>query len=275
MAGQARRDRIAEWEEEHPEEGKRYRAARRKVKATFVFASNSGVYPRVRRGPDRPRRQLAADGPAVRRTVRDDRRARWPGRLHHPDRDRDRRWRAVPVRRASPAAAPSRRCTTSRTAGSSSQRSIPGRSSACSPWQVRHCVSRAPGTRSSCWTRPSWTTPRRCSRSRPEEIALINPNTGTLPIFRSRRDAALTAEIYQRIPVLWDERKTDGNPWGITFKNLFNMTDDSDLFRTREQLGEGRLAPGRQRLHPATGSGCCRCTRRRWSTSSTTGPLTW
>jgi hypothetical protein len=36
--------------------------------------------------------------------------------------------------------------------------------------------------------------------------------------------------------VLWDETKPDGNPWGITVKNLFNMTDDSDLFRTREQL---------------------------------------
>ena len=70
----------------------------------------------------------------------------------------------------------------------------------------------------------------------PEEIALINPNTGTLPIFRNRRDAALTAAIYRRIPVLWDETKRDGNPWGITFKHLFNMTDDSDLFRTREQL---------------------------------------
>ena len=70
----------------------------------------------------------------------------------------------------------------------------------------------------------------------PEEIALINPNTGTLPIFRNRRDADLTAAIYRRIPVLWDETKRDGNPWGITFKNLFDMTDDSDLFRTRETL---------------------------------------
>ena len=52
----------------------------------------------------------------------------------------------------------------------------------------------------------------------PEEIALINPNTGTLPIFRNRRDADLTAAIYRRVPVLWDETKRDGNPWGITFK---------------------------------------------------------
>ena len=70
----------------------------------------------------------------------------------------------------------------------------------------------------------------------PEELALINPNTGTLPIFRNRKDATLTAEIYQRIPVLWDETKRNGNPWGIRFKRLFDMTDDSDLFRTREQL---------------------------------------
>src|SRR5262249_7386052 len=69
-----------------------------------------------------------------------------------------------------------------------------------------------------------------------EEIALLNPNTGTLPIFRSRRPAALPTAIYRHIPVLWDETKPDGNPWGIAFKHLFNMTDDSDLFRTREEL---------------------------------------
>ena len=38
------------------------------------------------------------------------------------------------------------------------------------------------------------------------------------------------------MPVLWDETRRDGNPWGIYFKHLFNMTDDSDLFRTREEL---------------------------------------
>jgi hypothetical protein len=70
----------------------------------------------------------------------------------------------------------------------------------------------------------------------PEEIALIDPNTGTLPIFRSRRDADLTAAIYRRVPVLWDGVINDGNPWGITFKHFFNMTDDSDLFRTHDQL---------------------------------------
>jgi hypothetical protein len=36
--------------------------------------------------------------------------------------------------------------------------------------------------------------------------------------------------------VLWDETSRHGNPWGITFKRLFDMTDDSDLFGVREEL---------------------------------------
>ena len=36
----------------------------------------------------------------------------------------------------------------------------------------------------------------------PEDLALINPNTKTAPIFRSRRDAEITAKIYRNVPVL-------------------------------------------------------------------------
>ena len=32
----------------------------------------------------------------------------------------------------------------------------------------------------------------------PEEILLVNPNTGTSPVFRSRRDAEITIGIYKR-----------------------------------------------------------------------------
>lgn len=70
-----------------------------------------------------------------------------------------------------------------------------------------------------------------------EDIALLNPNTRTCPIFRSKRDAEITKAIYRRIPVLIDELKGDaGNPWGIKFATMFHMTNDSHLFRTREQL---------------------------------------
>ena len=70
-----------------------------------------------------------------------------------------------------------------------------------------------------------------------EDVALLNPNTRTCPIFRSKRDAEITKAIYRRLPVIIDESKGDaGNPWGIKFATMFHMANDSDLFRTREQL---------------------------------------
>ncbi|MBP0456858.1 Eco57I restriction-modification methylase domain-containing protein [Streptomyces montanisoli] len=75
---------------------------------------------------------------------------------------------------------------------------------------------------------------------KPEEIILLNPNTGTCPIFRSRRDAEITIGIYRRIAVFVNEKKEeDGNPWGASFmQGLFNMTSDSHLFRPSAQNGE-------------------------------------
>ncbi len=70
----------------------------------------------------------------------------------------------------------------------------------------------------------------------PEEILLVNPNTGTLPVFRSRRDAEITLGIYRRVPVLIREGDPDGNPWGLSFMTMFHMSNDSHLFLTREQL---------------------------------------
>lgn len=70
-----------------------------------------------------------------------------------------------------------------------------------------------------------------------EDIALLNPNTRTCPIFRSKRDAEITKAIYRRVSVLIDESKGEaGNPWGIKFATMFHMANDSHLFRTREQL---------------------------------------
>ncbi|MCC6457078.1 MAG: N-6 DNA methylase [Caldilineaceae bacterium] len=77
-----------------------------------------------------------------------------------------------------------------------------------------------------------------------QEIALLNPNTRTVPIFRSQRDAELTKAIYRRVPVLikkgGDAVGAEENPWGISFLRMFDMSNDSHLFRTRTQLeGEG------------------------------------
>lgn len=67
------------------------------------------------------------------------------------------------------------------------------------------------------------------------DMSLLNPNTKTCPIFRTRRDADLTRAIYRRIPILIDEgRKTGGNPWGIKFLRMFDQTNDAEHFQPRK-----------------------------------------
>lgn len=83
-----------------------------------------------------------------------------------------------------------------------------------------------------------------------DEIAQINPNTRTAPVFRSRADAELTAKLYRSAPVLIAERPEDQggdvNPWGMTFQQgLFNMAAASALFRKeRHLLAEGWTRDG-------------------------------
>ncbi len=76
---------------------------------------------------------------------------------------------------------------------------------------------------------------RHCSLSA-KDIALLNPNTHTCPIFRSKRDMVLTQAIYQRVPVLIKDGPPVENPWNISVKRMFDMTAASHLFRTRKQL---------------------------------------
>lgn len=72
-----------------------------------------------------------------------------------------------------------------------------------------------------------------------EDFALLNPNTKTSPIFRTKTDAELTKQIYNRVPVLInDAAGADGNPWNISFMAMLHMANDSHLFRDRHQLME-------------------------------------
>jgi hypothetical protein len=116
----------------------------------------------------------------------------------------------------------------------------------------------------------------------PEEIKLLNPNTGTCPVFRSRRDAEITLAIYRRIPALLDATKgAAGNPWGVSFmQGLFNMTSDSHLFRPTVQDGEtlddllkegwefrgNVLVRGKERLLPLYESKMLHHYDHRWAT---------
>ena len=81
--------------------------------------------------------------------------------------------------------------------------------------------------------------PKRCFPLTAQDFALVNPNTGTAPIFRSRRDAELTTAIYSRLPVLVDRSKgTEVKAWPVKYVRMFDMTNDSHQFRTRAELEE-------------------------------------
>jgi type I restriction-modification system DNA methylase subunit len=63
----------------------------------------------------------------------------------------------------------------------------------------------------------------------PEDLALINPNTRTCPVFRTQADAELTKKIYCRVPVLVNET-TGENPWGMRPPTrIFDMNKTSVL----------------------------------------------
>ena len=86
--------------------------------------------------------------------------------------------------------------------------------------------------------------PERCFPLSPDDFARVNPNTGTAPIFRTRRDANLTATVYKRLPVLVDRSGDNGEvkAWPVRYATTFHMTNDSHLFRTREELEENEGA---------------------------------
>ncbi|WP_154048396.1 Eco57I restriction-modification methylase domain-containing protein [Thiomonas intermedia] len=71
------------------------------------------------------------------------------------------------------------------------------------------------------------------------DFRALNPNTQTLPTFRSEHDAELTKKLYRAAPVLIAEATTDDdgklvqsetNPWGISFQRMFDMSTDSGMF---------------------------------------------
>jgi hypothetical protein len=100
--------------------------------------------------------------------------------------------------------------------------------------------------------------PDRHFRLSADEVALLNPNTRTCPIFRSRRDAELTLRVYRQLPILVrDNAGPKGNPWSISFSSMFHMANDSGLFHTLEELEAAGLhldgntfADGARRMLP-------------------------
>ncbi|MGC0374094.1 Eco57I restriction-modification methylase domain-containing protein [Streptomyces sp. SAI-229] len=246
ISGQSRRTRITEWEQENPEAGKRYREARRAVKGTFHFAGDSGVFPLCAKG-------LTVKGVTMIQTDQ------------------------LFAERMAKVVAPQGRfgliLPTVIATGAGSQylfADFTQRGALASLYDFENRRPKSPALpKGGKWFESVHSSYKFCllaltgqdvhaDASRvgfflsditdledsnrvftldPEDLARINPNTGTLPVFRTQRDADITAGVYRRIPVLRKEGQRDGNPWQLTFKaTFFHTTDDSDLFRSREKL---------------------------------------
>ena len=86
--------------------------------------------------------------------------------------------------------------------------------------------------------------PERCFPLAPDDFARVNPNTGTAPVFRTRRDADITRRIYERHPVLVRHSKEgERRVWPVRYATMFHMTNASHLFRTDAQLESAGFYP--------------------------------
>ena len=86
--------------------------------------------------------------------------------------------------------------------------------------------------------------PERCFPLTPADFARVNPNTGTAPVFRSRRDADIIRRIYEHHPVLVDHSgNQEQRAWPVSYMNMFHMTNDSHLFRSAAQLDDEGFYP--------------------------------
>ena len=85
---------------------------------------------------------------------------------------------------------------------------------------------------------------RRRIRLAEEDFLLVNPNTCTAPIVRSQRDWDIVKATYRRMPVLMKRDENGnivGNPWGLEFYQLFNMSTNSKDFSKSPRDGFIRL----------------------------------
>ena len=81
----------------------------------------------------------------------------------------------------------------------------------------------------------------RTNRITRAELATLNPNTRTYPVFQTRRDALISLRCHSESGVLVDRSITDlslSNPWNIRMASMYHMTNDSHLFMTPKSQHE-------------------------------------
>jgi hypothetical protein len=74
------------------------------------------------------------------------------------------------------------------------------------------------------------------------DIACINPNSRTCPIFLHQRDADIARKVYRRIPVL----RLQADPtagWGMQMTTMYHGTTDARLLRPQASVGREPVLP--------------------------------
>jgi hypothetical protein len=74
------------------------------------------------------------------------------------------------------------------------------------------------------------------------DIKALNPNTETCPIFRTSTDAELNKRIYRNYKIIYNEPARE-NPWKVSIHRMFNPTDDSMLFKSKEEMKKDGFTP--------------------------------
>ena len=78
----------------------------------------------------------------------------------------------------------------------------------------------------------------RCFPMTAGDFSRMNPNTGTAPVLRSKRDLGLIRAIYDRqLPMMVNgSGDRPASAWPVKYVQMFHMTNDSGKFRTQSQL---------------------------------------
>ena len=91
---------------------------------------------------------------------------------------------------------------------------------------------------------PGDTEPERLITLQAADFSLVNPKTGTAPIFLTKRDADIVLGIYRNHPVFDTENRSfEGSNAVVRHVRQSDMTNDSENFWTREQLEEHGAYP--------------------------------
>jgi hypothetical protein len=70
-----------------------------------------------------------------------------------------------------------------------------------------------------------------------DHFAKVNPNTRTAPFYRAAVDREIATALYDRLPILVDRSSgTERKTWPVKYVRMYDMANDSGLFRTPAEL---------------------------------------